>query len=163
LSNGFLSALVHDVAVVHGMLAHVGCELPVDADRGAIFDSGRGVELGFALPGGGRVSMTHLNLPTVPDYNERITVYCTDRIVELTFPSPYLRHMPTRLTVKRGEGERGLEISEHRASYEEAFREQLRAFHAAATGAAEVSTPVEQARRDIKLLISAFRKARPCA
>jgi predicted dehydrogenase len=163
LSNGFLSALVHDVAVVHGMLAHVGCELPAEADRGAIFDSGRGVELGFTIPGGGHVSMIHLNLPTVPDYNERITVYCTDRIVELTFPSPYLRHMPTRLSVRRGEGERGLVVSEHRANYEEAFREQLRAFHAAATGAAEVPTPVEQARRDIELLISAFRKALPCA
>ena len=41
----------------------------------------------------------------VPDYRERITVYCTDRIVELDFPSPYLRHLPTRLTLRRrGEG-----------------------------------------------------------
>ena len=55
------------------------------------------MQLGFGLPGGGRVSMTHLNLPGVPDYTERVTVYCTDRIIELTFPSPYLRHMPTRL------------------------------------------------------------------
>jgi hypothetical protein len=44
-------------------------------------------------------------------------------------------------------------------NFEEAFREQLRAFHAAATGAAPVSTTVEQARRDIELLASAFRKA----
>ena len=41
----------------------------------------------------------------------------------------------------------------------EAFREQLRAFHAAACGMAPVLTPVEQARRDIALLTSAFRKA----
>lgn len=37
--------------------------------------------------------------------------------------------------------------------------EQLRAFHAAAYGQAPVSTSVEQARRDVELLISAFRKA----
>ena len=43
-------------------------------------------QLAFGLPGGGRVSMTHLNLPGVPDYTERVTVYCADRIVELTFP-----------------------------------------------------------------------------
>ena len=161
LSGGFLSSLVHDVAVVHGMLAHMGAELPAKADHGAIFDAGRGVQLAFGLPGGGQVSMTHLNLPSVPDYNERIAVYCTDRIVELTFPSPYLRHLPTRLRVlERGSGApHELEVSEHRVSYEEAFREELRAFHAAATGRIAVQTPVEQARRDVELLISAFRSA----
>ena len=103
--------------------------------------------------------MAHLNLPGVPDYRERITVYCTDRIIELEFPSPYLRHLPTRLTMRRrGEGD-ALETVEYRESYEEAFREELRAFHAAATGLAPVSTTVEQARRDVELLISAFRKA----
>jgi predicted dehydrogenase len=159
LGVGFLSALVHDVAVVHGMLARLGCELPADADDGALFDQGRGVQLGFALPGGGRVTMTHLNLPGVPDYTERVTAFCADRIVELTFPSPYLRHLPTRLTIRRGGDEHALEVRDLRSSYEEAFRQELRAFHAAATGEAPVQTTVEQARRDIELLISAFRKA----
>jgi predicted dehydrogenase len=160
LSGGFLSALVHDVAVVHGMLAQLGAALPASADHGAIFDEGRGVQLGFGLPGGGRVTMTHLNLPGVPDYRERITVYCADRILELTFPSPYLRHLPTRLTLRRPGGEgRALETVEHRVSYEEAFREELRAFHAAATGRAPVQTTVEQASADVALLISAYRKA----
>jgi predicted dehydrogenase len=161
LSNGFLSAIIHDVAVVHGMLAHLGAELPATADASAIFDEGRGIQLAFGLPGGGRVSMTHLNLPDVPDYSERVTVYGADRIVELTFPSPYLRHLPTRLTLRR----RGtaapfaLDTTDYRVSYEEAFREELRAFHAAVTQGAAVQTPVEQARRDIELLVSAFRKA----
>ena len=44
-------------------------------------------------------------------------------------------------------------------SYEEAFRQELRAFPAAATGEAAVETTVEQARRDIELLTSAFGKA----
>jgi predicted dehydrogenase len=159
LGGGYLSAIVHDVAVVHGMLQRLGCELPVQADHGALFDEGRGVQLAFGLRGGGRVSMTHLNLPGVPDYTERISVYCTDRIIELTFPSPYLRHLPTRLTLRRRNGGHVLESSEFRASYEEAFREELRAFHAAATGQTPVETTGEQARRDIELLISAFKKA----
>jgi predicted dehydrogenase len=159
LGAGFLSALVHDVAIVHGMLAHLGGELPAEADHGALFDQGRGVQLAFALPGGGRVAMTHLNLPGVPDYTERVTVFCRERIVELTFPSPYLRHLPTRLTVRRGGDDHALEVRELRTSYEEAFRQELRAFHAAAIGEAPVQTTVEQARRDIELLTSAFRKA----
>lgn len=161
LANGFLSAVVHDVAVVHGFLRHLGAELPAEADFGARFDAGRGVQLGFPLPGGGRVSMIHLNLPGVPDYRERITVYGDDRIVELVFPSPYLRSMPTQLTVKRGGGGQGLEVMEIRTSYEEAFREELRAFHAAITEGRTVETSFEQGRRDVELLISAFRRSLP--
>jgi predicted dehydrogenase len=159
LGGGYLSSLVHDVAVVHGMLLHLGEDLPVAADHGALFDQGRGVQLAFGLPGGGRVSMTHLSLTGVPDYTERVTVYCTDRIVELTFPAPYLRHEPTRLTLRRGRPGHALETTDYRASYEESFRDQLRAFHAAACGEAPVATPLEQARRDVELLISAFKKA----
>src|SRR5262249_25246716 len=114
LANGFLSALVHDIAVVHGMLAPLGRELPQEADCSALFDHRRGVQLAFPLPGGGRASLTHLNLPGVPDYTERVTVYCTDRIIELTFPSPYLRHLPTRLTVRRRGDGHALETYEHR-------------------------------------------------
>jgi predicted dehydrogenase len=159
LGGGYLSSLVHDVAVVHGMLRHFGIELPAEAEHGALFDDGRGVQLAFGLPGGGRVSMTHLSLTGVPDYTERVTVFCTDRIVELVFPAPYLRHEPTRLTVRRGGAGHALESTDFRASYEESFRDQLRAFHAAVCGEAPVATPLEQARRDIGLLISAFRKA----
>jgi predicted dehydrogenase len=161
LSGGFLSSLVHDVAVVHGMLDHMGVEFPAQASHGAIFDEGRGVQLAAGLPGGGRISMTHVNLPGVPDYTERIAVYCTDRIVELVFPSPYLKHLPTRLRVLTpGKGApHELVTAEYRSSYEEAFRDELRAFHAAATGQAPVQTTVEGARRDVEFLISAYRKA----
>src|SRR5207302_3105905 len=114
---------VHDVAVVHGILARLGVEMSRAAEQSAIFDGGRGVQLALGLPGGGRVSMTHLNLPGVPDYTERVTVFCIDNIIELTFPSPYLRHAPTRLTVRqRGkDAPFALETIEHRVSYEEAF------------------------------------------
>jgi predicted dehydrogenase len=157
--NGFLSALVHDVAVVRGMVAHMGSELPEEASQAAIFDDGRGVQLGFGLPGGGQVTMTHLNLPGVPDYSERISVYCDDRIVELVFPSPYLRHFPTQLRVRRAANGHALVTIDHRVSYEEAFREQLRAFHRAAVGEAPVQTTVEEARSDVALLTSALARA----
>ncbi len=161
LGGGFLSSLVHDVAVVHGMLDHMSVEFPATAEHGAIFDEGRGVQLAVGLPGGGRISMTHLALAGVPDYTERIAVYCTDRIIELVFPSPYLRHLPTRLRVlTRGPGApHELHSEEFRTSYEESFRDELRAFHAAATGQGTVQTTVESARRDVGFLISAWKKA----
>jgi len=159
LGGGYLSAMVHDVAVVHGLLDRLGVPLPAGADHGAVFDQGRGVQLGFGLPGGGRVSMTHLNLPGVADYTERVTVYCRDRICEVVFPSPYLRHLPTRLTVKRTDGTLGLVTTEIRASYEEAFRSELRGFHAAICDGVPVRTTAEGARADVALLVSAFRKS----
>lgn len=158
LGNGFLSAIIHDVAVVHGMLLHLGSELPAEADFGARFDEGRGIQLGFPLPGGGRVSMIHLNLPGVPDYRERITIYGDDRIVQLVFPSPYLRSMPTELTIHRSPGGHALETIAIRSSYQEAFCEELRAFHAVITTGTPVTSTFEQGRRDIELLISAFRR-----
>ena len=62
LANGFLSAIVHDVAVVHGMLLHLGGELPAKADFGARFDDGRGVQLGFA-PAGRRARVDDASQP----------------------------------------------------------------------------------------------------
>ncbi len=159
LGGGFLSSLVHDMAVVAAILDRYAQPMPETATSGAIFDEGRGVALAFTLPSGGRCAMTHLNLPGVADYTERITVYCTDRILELVFPSPYLRHLPTTLTARRTAGEIGLETTTYRASYEEAFRNELRAFHAAVVDGVAVETPPEKARRDVALLVDACRKA----
>jgi predicted dehydrogenase len=159
LGGGFLSSLVHDMAVIAAILDRYDEQVPETALSGAIFDDGRGVALAFALPGGGRCAMTHLNLPGVADYTERITVYCTDRILELVFPSPYLRHLPTTLTARRTAGEIGLETTTYRASYEEAFRNELRAFHAAVVEGVPVETPPEKARRDVALLVDACRRA----
>ncbi len=159
LAGGYLSAMVHDVAVLHGIVARYGVELPEQAARGTIIDEGRGAQLGVFLPGGGYASLVHLNLPGVNDYTERVTVYCTDRILELVFPAPYLRHHPTRLTLRRNDGALGLTTTEIRASYEEAFRNELRAFHAAICDGAAVRTPPELARRDVALLVSAYHRA----
>jgi hypothetical protein len=48
---------------------------------------------------------------------------------------------------------------EHHVSYEEAFREELRAFAEACAGRARVVTPVEAGRADVALLLDAFRHA----
>jgi predicted dehydrogenase len=155
--EAYLSSMVHDVSLLHGILEHLGEPFPERAADAAAWDEGRGVSLGAALRHGARATLVHQNLPGVADYTERVTVYCTDRILELVFPSPYLRHHPTRLTVKRSDGVTGLETTEHRPSYEESFRDELRAFHAAITAGGPVVTTVESARADIVLLLDAFR------
>lgn len=156
--EAFLSAMVHDVSLVQGILEHYGLPWLKTADDGAWWDEGRAISLSAALPGG-RTHLVHHNLPGVNDYRERLTVHCSDRVLELIFPSPYLRHLPTRLVEHRSVGGTGLESISHHVSYEEAFRNELRAFADACQGRAAVVTPVEAGRADVALLIDAFQRA----
>jgi predicted dehydrogenase len=158
--GSYLSSLVHDVSLAHQVLRSVGAVAPLPLADGAFWDEGRGVSLDWILPGDGRAHLQHLNLTGISDYRERVTVYGRDRIYELTFPSPYLRHLPTRLTVRRtGRTVVELEQTEIRVSYEEAFRSELRAFHASVTAGAPVRSGVEWARDDVAALIGAFQLA----
>jgi predicted dehydrogenase len=157
--EAYLSSLVHDVSLLQGVLERLGEPWCERADDGAWWDDGRAVSLSATLPGGGRASLMHHNLPGVNDYSERVTLHCTDRVLELTFPSPYLLHQPTRLVEYRNEGEIGLRTTLHHSSYEEAFRQELRAFADACRGAGPVVTPVEAGRADVALLIDAYRLA----
>jgi predicted dehydrogenase len=159
--EAYLSALVHDVSLAHHVLEALGHRPPLPIADATYFDDGRGVSLSWVLHSGARAHLTHLNLPGVSDYTERVTVYCRDRILELTFPSPYLRHHPTRLVEKRSgpENPASLRTTEYRVSYEESFRTELRAFHASVTTGAPVRASAEAAREDLRALLSAFRIA----
>jgi predicted dehydrogenase len=158
--GAYLSSLVHDVSLAHHLLAAVGIAAPLPLADAALFDGGRGVSLDWLLPGDGRAHLEHLNLPGVADYRERVTVYGRDTILELTFPSPYLHHFPTRLVERRSDkSATGLGTLDVRVSYEEAFRNELRAFHDSITTGAPVRSTVEAARADLVALIDAFRLA----
>ena len=158
--EAYLSSLVHDVSLAHHLLRSLGIVAPLPIADAAYFDGGRGVSLTWTLPPDARANLEHLNLPGVADYRERVTAYCRDRILELTFPAPYLRHHPTRLLERRSDGTAaGLTTIDYRVSYEEAFRNELRAFHAAITTGVPVRATVEAARDDLAALLDAFRLA----
>ena len=131
--NAFLSSLVHDISMLHGILEHLGHTVPARLVDASIFAGGDGGAAGWQLDGGGGPTAFHLTLEGVNDYTERLTVYCTDRILELTFPAPYLRNMPTRLIERRSAGDIGLTETRHHVSYAEAFENELRSFHRSIT------------------------------
>jgi predicted dehydrogenase len=157
-SGPYSSSMVHDVNVVHGLLDAMGLETGEIAGA-AVYARGSGGQGTIRLtPGDGLWTVFHLAVPKLADYLERVTLYFDDLIYELAFPSPYLNHQPTVLTEKRSNGHHA-ETVVHRASYGEAFVEELRAWHAAiAEGAISLNT-VEEARRDMVLIGKLGRKA----
>lgn len=122
--GAYCSSLVHDVNAVHGMLEVMG--ITGTEIGGAQFFAGGGGGHGSVrlLDGGALWTMTHLAVPKLPDYRERISFYFDDAILELEFPSPYLNHQATRLTIKTGDGHCRDTRNIH-AGYKEAFVEEL--------------------------------------
>lgn len=157
-ASAYSSALVHDVNAVHGLLDAMGLETG-DVRGAALFAGGAGGQGAVALRGGAALwTMTHVEVPGVGDYRERISLYFDDEIVELVFPAPYLNHHPTRLTVRRNAGSR-LEATEIRSGYEEAFVRELEGFWRAVVEGGPNRNPASDARRDQALLVALARAA----
>jgi len=152
-AGSYCSSLVHDVNAAIGLLDRIGVS---DADReiigAAFFADGDGGLATIRLLGGQAVwQMTHLAVPSIADYDERITLTFDDRIVELRFPSPYLNHFPTRLAIRQSDGRR-LDTREIRPDYGEAFLAELEAFWSSIVTGKPARNTVEQALRDQTLL-----------
>jgi predicted dehydrogenase len=147
----YCSSLVHDVNAVHGLLDGLG--VPDGEIAGAqLFAGGEGGQGAVRLLGGRALwNMVHLKVPALADYSEKITFYFDEGILELEFPSPWLNHQPTRLTVKKSNGNT-LVREDVRTGYGEAFIEELKGFWSAIVDGKDVRNTAEQARRDMKLL-----------
>lgn len=149
--GAYASSIVHDVNAVHGILdvLGIGGGSVVGA---ALFAGGMGGQGAMSLAGGDALwTMSHLTVPGLPYYSERITLTFEGSSLELEFPSPWLNHAPTRLTERRGR-DGALETRDIRTSYAEAFVEELKGFHRAVTLGEPVRNTAEAAARDMKLL-----------
>ncbi|MEX2649618.1 MAG: Gfo/Idh/MocA family oxidoreductase [Alphaproteobacteria bacterium] len=149
-TNSYCSSLIHDINAVHGLLDVMGLDTG-GVIGAAFFAGGDGGHGSIRLKGRDAIwQMTHLFVPKVADYQERISLYFDDTVYELTFPSPYLNHFPTRLTVARSEGTTWRK-TEYRASFEEAFIRELLGFWRSVTKGEPVRNSVEAATRDLNL------------
>ncbi|QPC92136.1 Gfo/Idh/MocA family protein [Mesorhizobium sp. INR15] len=156
-TGAYSSALIHDVNAVHGLLDAL--EVPDGEIVGAqVFANGDGGQGAVKLLSGQALwTMTHLTVPKLADYKERITLFFDDASLELEFPSPWLNHHPTRLTVKTSDGHT-LSTRDLRAGYGEAFVEEMRGFWGAIVNDDEVVNRPEHAARDQALLIGLTRQ-----
>ena len=93
-----------------------------------------------------------VTVPQLADYKERIALYFEDAMIEIVFPSPYLNHQPTTVTVAKSDGH-VLHKTELRGGYEEAFIEEMKGFWRAIVEGEPVRNTPEHAARDMRLLI----------
>ena len=96
-----------------------------------------------------RASVSWISVPGLKHYEETLRFVGPDTRVTLVFPSPYIRHAPTPLTIERMDGG-GLVVENHTVSYEEAFRAELHHFHEALRSGRAPEPSLEDALGDAR-------------
>jgi predicted dehydrogenase len=150
-ADSLASSMIHDLNVVLGLLAHMGVD-DIRPVSGSMFAGGQGTAAVLALNGDQAIcQISHVVVPKLADYQERISLFFDDRRFELIFPSPYLNHFQTRLIAYRSEGMH-LSTTEHRNGFAEAFVRELIGFWEAIVDGTPVRNTAEHARADIDLI-----------
>lgn len=141
---GFLcyQSLVHDINLVRGVLGEPEKVLSWQTWRGGLGQSSL-----TRFPGDVVVNMTWISVPELRNYQETVRFVGNDGRVTLVFPSPYLRHAPTPLSIERMDGD-DLVVESHTVSYDEAFRRELITFHECIAGGMAPETTVADALGD---------------
>lgn len=145
----YLSALSHDVNLVHGILERLGEPLPAAVDASRWWADGWAGNGVLRLAGGARCSLTWLWLDGLDEFREDVTAYFTDAVHALRFPAPYLG-WPARYE------RRGREAAERSVHLGEAYVAELLHFHACVADGATCRTPAAQARLDLRVLKAMF-------
>jgi predicted dehydrogenase len=139
-----LDSLVHELNALRGVLGEP------DAVEFATLGT-QNVSLVMTF-NGVQCVLSWVDLPGIARYQQEFAFYSPWRRISLTFPSPFLRNMPTRLTLEGGDpgtsrSWRTLET----ASYAEAFKRELIEFHTSLTTDREPKTSGLDGLRDVKL------------
>jgi myo-inositol 2-dehydrogenase/D-chiro-inositol 1-dehydrogenase len=143
-SDVLLGSVVHDLAVVR-LLA--GDPERVEHADAWPEESWQSVAAEAVCPGGVRLSLRWHYLDRYPTYREEVRLHHEQGSVVLTFPSPYLLHAPTVLTVTDRDGD-AARVREDRATVE-AFEQELVAFHRLVVDGQPPAAGIAEGRADI--------------
>jgi predicted dehydrogenase len=155
--GAFLGSLVHDVNLVHGLLAEMGEPLPAEVIGGDWWNEGQAVTGAVRLSNGARWDSAWIQLLDVYEYRECVSFFFAEEVHSLTFPSPWLKQSPTLYEASRANDD--ARLTESFESYEESFARELAHFHDCIVNGTECRTPPEQARVDMAVLTEMFLKA----
>src|SRR5207248_9481761 len=105
----------------------------------------------LAYPNDLRCSYTFVYVPNLRDYREELAFYGATERVRIVFPSSFLRNMPTELFHQFPKDGAAAE-TRFVVNYEEAFKEELRAFHRNVAERRRPETDVADYRGDLTVL-----------
>jgi predicted dehydrogenase len=137
-------SLIHDVNALRGALGE-----PVRVLSASVWNEGMAQHSLTEFPRGVRVSMSWVSLPGVKHYEERLRFVSPNLRVTLVFPSPYIRHAPTKLEVERMDGET-LAVEDRVVSYDEAFRAEVHHFRESVLSGRRPAMSVDEAVCDAR-------------
>lgn len=139
-------SLIHDLNLVRSILGEPSEVLSAHAWHGGLAQTST-----TRFANDVSAVLNWISTPELKHYEERLRFIGARGRVTLTFPSPYLRHAPTPLSIERMD--RGELIVEERiVSHEEAFRAELYAFHRAAREGSEPETSWKDALGDARFI-----------
>ncbi len=124
--NVLLDSLVHELNAMRGMMGEPDSLEFVDIRKTgltAIFNYGAA-----------QCVLVWVDLPGIARYQMEFAFYSPERRMTLSFPSPFLRSMPTMFIIEDGEANSPYSSrSEQVSSYRESFKEELVHFHECVT------------------------------
>ncbi len=124
LAYGIMTiSLIHQVYTLHGFLG-----APQRVVSARVWRDGLSIHAVVEYPGGLHVTLDWHHLNNLKDYREEYAFYGNHDRVIFQLPSPYFRNFPSPVTVQGYEGELAWE-KRIIVNYEEAFRNELVAFH----------------------------------
>ena len=142
-----LDSMIHELNAVRGVLGE-----PNEVRFADVWGTGVTATLRF---GETECVISWVDLPGIARYEQELAFYADDARATLSFPSPFLRSMPTRLVLEGGDPESTESWrSEHVVSYDEAFKRELLELHAAITEDREPRTSGTDGLRDVALCLA---------
>jgi predicted dehydrogenase len=151
--NQLLDTLVHELNMLRGALGE-----PDAVTYANLHPTCASINLRF---GDADCHLSWVDVPGIARYKQDLSFYGPDGRVTISFPSPFLRSAPTRLSVEGGHpGTAHAWQHDEVFSYEEPFKRELIHFHDAITTGSEIRTPGVDGLRDLLLMEAIVRAHR---
>jgi predicted dehydrogenase len=152
-----LDSLVHELNAMRGVMGE-----PESLEYSDIRETGLTAIFKY---GGTQCILAWVDLPGIARYEMELALYSPDRRLTLSFPSPFLRSMPTLLISETGEAKSPRSSrTEEITSFNESFKEELIHFHDCITTGREPVTSGRDTLHDIALceaIVSVHRARTP--
>jgi len=147
--DSILGSMVHDINALRGLIGE-----PEKVIYTEIWPDGEKLPSTTTIirfPGDIRAVYTWTFLADLRDYFEEIALMSPANRLRIQFPSPFLKHFPTPIVFQGMENGAAFR-KEFQASYDEAFREELKAFHDCVVNNRQPVTDAADGKNDVAIL-----------